>query len=62
MRKGPGSVVLILAGPFSVIIRPDDKPFMNSSIRKAIPKRNRIHYRAKSTNIGATWFGIIQYF
>jgi hypothetical protein len=36
----------------TVIIRPNDKPFMNSSIRKAIRKRNRIHYRAKSTNSG----------
>jgi hypothetical protein len=39
----------------TVIIRPDDKPFMNSSIRKAIPKRNRIHYRAKSTNNPDHW-------
>ena len=31
----------------TVVIRPDDKPFMNSSIRKAIRKRNRIHYRTK---------------
>ena len=31
----------------TVVIRPDDKPFINSSIRKAIRKRNRIHYRAK---------------
>ena len=31
-----------------VVIRPDDKPFMNSSIRKAIRKRDRIHYKAKS--------------
>jgi hypothetical protein len=30
----------------TVVIRPDDKPFMNSSIRNAIRKRNRIHYRA----------------
>ena len=39
----------------TVIIRPDDKPFMNSSIRKAIRKRNRIHYRAKSTNNPDHW-------
>jgi chemotaxis response regulator CheB len=39
----------------TVIIRPDDKPFMNSSIRKAIRKRNRIHYRTKSTNNPDHW-------
>ena len=39
----------------TVVIRTDDKPFMNSSIRKAIRKRNRIHYRAKSTNNPDHW-------
>ena len=39
----------------TVVIRPDDKPFMNSSIRKAIRKRNRIHYRAKSTKDPDHW-------
>ena len=38
-----------------MFIRPDDKPFMNNSIRKAIRKRNRIHYRAKSTNNPDHW-------
>ena len=38
-----------------VVIRPDDKPFMNSSIRKAIRKRDRIHYKAKSTNRPEHW-------
>ena len=39
----------------TAVIRPDDKPFMNSSIRKAIRRRNRIHYRAKSTNNPYHW-------
>jgi hypothetical protein len=39
----------------TVLIRPDDKPFMNSSIRKALRKRNRIHYRAKCTNNPDHW-------
>ena len=39
----------------TVVIRPDDKPYMNSSIRNAIRKRNRIHYRAKSTNNPDHW-------
>ena len=39
----------------TVVIRQDDKPFMNNSIRKAIRKRNRIHYRAKSTNNPDHW-------
>jgi hypothetical protein len=39
----------------TVLIRPDDKPFMNSLIRKAIRKRNHIHYRAKSTNNPDHW-------
>jgi hypothetical protein len=39
----------------TVVIIPDDKPFMNSSIRKAIRKRNRIYYRAKSTNNPDHW-------
>jgi hypothetical protein len=38
-----------------VVIRPDDKPFLNSSIRKAICKRDRIHYKAKSTNKPEHW-------
>ena len=38
-----------------VVIRPDDKPFMNSSIRKAIRKRNRVHYKAKTTNNPGHW-------
>ena len=38
-----------------VVIRPDDKPFLNSSIRKAIRKRDRIHYKAKSTNRPEHW-------
>jgi predicted RNA-binding protein with RPS1 domain len=39
----------------TVVISPDDKPFMNNSIRKAIRKRNHIHYRAKSTNNPDHW-------
>jgi hypothetical protein len=38
-----------------VVIRPDDKPFLNSSIRKAIRKRDRIHYKVKSTNRPEHW-------
>ena len=31
----------------TVVIRPNDKPFMNNSIRGAIRKRDRALYRAK---------------
>ena len=38
-----------------VVIRPDDKHVMNSSTRKAIRKRDRIHYKAKFTNRPEHW-------
>jgi hypothetical protein len=61
MFKSPPSITGIFKSNIkhiptkTVIIRPDDTPFMNSSIRKAIRKRNRIHYRAKSTNNPDHW-------
>ncbi len=39
----------------TVVIRPNDKPFMNNSIRRAIHKRDRAHYRAKRTNNSDHW-------
>ncbi|VDI01051.1 Hypothetical predicted protein [Mytilus galloprovincialis] len=38
-----------------VTIRPADKPFMNSTIRRKMRQRNRIHYKAKNTNNCIHW-------
>jgi hypothetical protein len=38
-----------------VVIRPDAKHVMNISTRKAIRKRDRIHYKAKFTNRPEHW-------
>jgi hypothetical protein len=34
----------------TITVRPNDKPFMNNKIRNKIRQRNRIHYKAKTTN------------
>jgi hypothetical protein len=38
----------------TITVRPNDKPFMNNTIRNKIRQRNRIHYKAEiSAKIGA---------
>jgi translation initiation factor IF-1 len=32
----------------TITVRPNDKPFMNNTIRNKIRQRNRIHYKAKT--------------
>ena len=39
----------------TVIIRPNDKPFINNGIRLKIRQRNRVHRKAKSTNNPQHW-------
>ena len=39
----------------TITVRPTDKPFMNNTIRRKIRQRNRIHYKAKSSNSAAHW-------
>ena len=53
------TLVLSVAKSFipskDVIIRPNDKPFMNGHIRKLIRQRYRLHNKAKHTNIPEDW-------
>ena len=39
----------------TVVIRPDDKPFMNNNIRKLMRRRDRAHYKAKTTDNPNHW-------
>ena len=39
----------------TITVRPNDKPFMNNKIRNKIRQRNRIHYKAKTTNNPNHW-------
>lgn len=38
-----------------VTIRPSDKPFMTSAIRRKMRQRNRVHYKAKLKNNDYQW-------
>ena len=39
----------------TIRVRPNDKPFMNNKIRNKIRQRNRIHYKAETTNNPDHW-------
>jgi hypothetical protein len=39
----------------TITVRPNDKPFMNNTIRNKIRQRNIIHYKAKTTNNPDHW-------
>jgi hypothetical protein len=39
----------------TITVLPNDKPFMNNKIRNKIRQRNRIHYKAKTTNNPDYW-------
>ena len=39
----------------TITVQPNDKPFINNKIRNKIRQRNRIHYKAKTTNNPYHW-------
>ena len=39
----------------TITVRPNDKPFMNNKVRNKIRQRNRMHYKAETTNNPDHW-------